>query len=115
MDTSVYSIKQTPDEKIDSLIKQRQSFVLEDIDRLNMSEAVASMEKLIESSGMRCRVYSKGRAASMAAAAIPTPVTVISGWASAIAIGAHNIVTWNPDYEIAKNLVTGTLAVTYKK
>jgi hypothetical protein len=80
-----------------------------------MSEAVESLEKTIESRGLSCRVYTKGRAASIAAAAIPTPVTVLGGWASAIAIGVHNVATWNPDYEIAKNLAMGTLTVDYKK
>jgi hypothetical protein len=41
--------------------------------------------------------------------------TAIWGVASAAFMGAHNVATWDPDYEIAKNRVTGTLTVTYKK
>lgn len=115
MDFSVYSIKTVSDEKITSLIDNKSSFVLEDIDRLNMGEAVRTVERLIESKGLSCRVYTKGRAATVGAAAIPISPTVIGGWASAIGIGIHNIATWNPDYEIAKNLATGTLTVKYKK
>lgn len=115
MDINVYSIKQVSNEKISSLINTKSSFVLEDIDRLNIGEAVESLEKIIESKKMSCRVYSKGRAATVAAIALPISPAVLGGWAAAVAIGAHNLATWNPDYEIAKNLATGTLTVTYKK
>lgn len=115
MDFGVYSIKSISNEQIRSLIEQKGSFVLENIDRLNMGEAVETLENLIESKGLSCRIYTKGRAATVAAAAIPVSPTVVGGWVSALAIGAHNLATWNPDYEIAKNLATGTLTVTYKK
>lgn len=115
MDILVYSIKVVSDDVINGLILKRESFVLEEIDRLNLGEAVEMVEKLIEAKGFSCRVYTKGRAATVAAAAIPISPTVIGGWASALAIGVHNLATWNPDYEIAKNIATGTLTITYKK
>ncbi|EIC30306.1 hypothetical protein [Methylomicrobium album] len=115
MDIGVYSVKSISDEKIGTLIDERKSFVLEDIARLNFGEAVNTLEKTIESKGLTCRVYTKGRSATVAAAAIPISPTVIGGWASAIGIGIHNLATWNPDYEIAKNIATGTLTVTFKK
>jgi hypothetical protein len=115
MDIGVYSINSTSDASIGNLLDQRSSFVLEDIGRTKMGEAVETLEKLISSRGMRCRVYTKGRAAIMATTWIPTPVTIIGGLASALAIGAHDLATLNPDYEIAKNLATGTLTVNYKK
>ena len=115
MDLGVYSIKTITDAEINKLIDERKSFVLEDMEILNMSEAVETIERIIESKKLSCRVYLKGRAAIVAAAAIPISPTVIAGWASAIAIGVHNAATWNPDYEIAKNPATGTLTITYKK
>lgn len=117
MDISVYPIKSVSDEKIKNLIVTKQSFVLEEIDRFNMGEAVTSVEKAIKSAGYKCRVYSKGRAASVgvwAAAGVFPPAAAI-GFISALAIGAHNLVTFSPDYEIAKNLATGTLTVTWQK
>jgi hypothetical protein len=111
MDIRVYSLKQTSDERILELLRSHQSFVLEDIGRLNISEAVEAIENKIETLGMKCRVYSKGRAATVAAElAIP-----LVGWAAATVIGVHNLVTWNPDYEIGKNRLTGTLTIEYKK
>lgn len=115
MDIGIYSIKEIKDAKIAELIEDKKSFVLEDVDRLSIGNAVETIEKLIESKGFSCRVYTAGRASTMVGAIIPTPVTVIAGWASALAIGAHNIATWNPDYEIAKNIATGTLTIEYKK
>ncbi|MDW6046617.1 hypothetical protein RNO55_23800, partial [Escherichia coli] len=35
--------------------------------------------------------------------------------ASAVAIGVHNLSTWNPDYEIGKNYIKRRLSVKYKK
>jgi hypothetical protein len=115
MDIGVYSIKIISDEKISELINQRQSFVLEDIARLNMVEAVRAVERVIESKGLTCRVYLKGRSATFAAVASSMTTAIIAGWASAIGMGLHNLATWDPDYEIAKNPATGTLTVTYKK
>ena len=114
MDISVYKMKDIADGNVSKLIDQKSSFVLEGIDRLNMGEAVSALEKIIESKGLKCRVYTKGRSATFVGAVIPGP-TVLVGWASAIGVGIHNVATWNPDYEIAKNLATGTLTVSYKK
>ena len=85
MDYSVYSINSVSDAQIAGLIASRTSFVLEDIARLNMPEAVASVEKAIESRGLKCRVYTKGRAAALAGElAVP-----LVGWAAAAAMGIH--------------------------
>ncbi len=111
MDYSVYSIDTITDAKINELISSHTSFVLENIARLNMSEAVESIERKIENRGMKCRVYTKGRSAALAGElAVP-----LVGWAAAAAIGLHNLATWDPDYEIGKNLLTGTLTIEYKK
>lgn len=111
MDISVFKIKDISNQKINDLLSTKQSFVLEDIDRLNMGEAIKTVEKMIDSMGLKCRTYTKGRAATLAAElAVP-----LFGWAAAAAMGVHNLVTWNPDYEIAKNMITGSLTITYKK
>jgi hypothetical protein len=115
MDIGVYSIKVISDEKISSLINDKQSFVLEDIASRNIGEAVRAVERVIESKGLKCRVYLKGRSATVAAAASSMTPVALGGWASAIGIGLHSLATWDPDYEIAKNPATGTLTVTYKK
>ena len=39
----------------------------------------------------------------------------LGGYAAGIAIGLHNLATWDPDYEIAKNIPAGTLLINYKK
>lgn len=111
MDISVYSINEITDGELHNLISNRKSFVLDNINRLNMPEAVKSVEKAIEAQDMKCRVYTKGRVAAMTAElAIP-----MVGWAAAAAIGVHNLATWDPDYEIAKNILTGSLTVQHKK
>ncbi|MBN6527901.1 hypothetical protein JZM32_07840 [Acinetobacter pittii] len=114
-DISVHSIKTLTDEKIKEMVNKKLSFIIEDIDRRKMSGAVKLVENIIEQKGLKCRVYSVGRSAALTGAVIPTPVTVLGGWAAGIAIGAHNLATWNPDYEIAKNIPFGTIRVNYKK
>ena len=51
----------------------------------------------------------------MLAAAIPNPITAALGIGTAIGVGAHNLATWGPDYEIGKNMTLGTLDIIYKK
>lgn len=56
MDIRIYSLKQTSDERLLALLRSHQSFVLEDIGSLKISEAVEAIEKKIESLGMTCRI-----------------------------------------------------------
>ena len=113
MDIGVYSIDEISDKEIDELLSKRKSFTLENI--VHMSRSVLVIEKLIENKGLKCRVYTKGRSATVAAAAIPVAPTVIGGWIAAAAIGVHNLATYDPDYEICKNTLGNTLEVNYKK
>jgi hypothetical protein len=115
MDIGVYSIKELSNSQVEGMLRDKKSFVLEDVDRVNFSEAIETMENLMEGLGLKCRVYTKGRKALIVGAATPTPVTFLAGVASAVAIGAHNVATWDPDYEVGKNLAMGTLTIEYKK
>lgn len=99
--------------KLNDLVARKVSFkifMVEDI-----SIMVKRIEGTIDKNRMRCRVYTEYRSATMAAAAIPTGVTQITGLATALGIGIHNIATINPDYEIAKNSINDTVTATYKK
>lgn len=124
MDIQVYQFENLTNEAIGLKLDAHDDFVIEGINRLNMSEAVKTVEKLIEDRGLRCRIYQKGRVAAAIGG-----TTVATGWipvageavilaaAAATAVGsaAHHLATFNPDYEVAKNLVTGTLTLTYQK
>lgn len=115
MDIGVYSLKDLSDSQVENLLREKKSFEIEKIGSGNVSNTVATLEKLIESMDMKCRVYTIGRKAIMAAAVTPNPVTFLAGVASSIAIGAHNVATWNPDYEIGKYITKDRLLVEYKK
>lgn len=78
-----------------------------------MGDAVSKIESMIESEDLSCRIYTYGRVAS-AGATLVGGVTGLAGIASAIGMAAHNIATFNPDYEIAKHLVDSKLSVVYK-
>lgn len=98
-------------EKVSELIEERKSFKV--IEVSNISAVVSKVEQEIEKKGLRCRVYSEYRSAAMAGIAIPTGVTQVAGLFSAIAIGAHNLATLNPDYEIKKNKVSDSVTVIH--
>ena len=100
-------------EKLGELILQRRSF--EVVAVRNISTVVNKLEGAIETRGLRCRVYTEYRSAAIAGVAVPTGITQVTGLATAFGVGVHNIVTYNPDYEIAKNKLKGVVTVTYKK
>jgi len=113
MDINVYALSDIADEKIDQLISNKQSFTLTGVS--HMTKAVATLERQIENKGLKCRVYTKGRAATIGAAAIPVSPTVIGGWLAGAAIGLHNLATYDPDYELAKKPLSNELEINYKK
>ena len=99
--------------KLGELISKKSSFQVVAVK--NIGTVVNKLEGEIEKKGLRCRVYTEYRSASLASVAIPTGATQIFGMASAIGIAAHNLATFNPDYEIGKNKPAGTVTVIYQK
>ncbi|MFM5532908.1 hypothetical protein ACET64_04230 [Aeromonas veronii] len=100
-------------DKLATLIRARKSFEVVGLSG-RMSAAVTKLENTIEPAGLTCRVYTKGRIAA-AGASIFGGITGLAGIASAVTIAAHNLATYNPDYEIVKHLVDNSLSVLYKK
>lgn len=99
--------------KLKEIISQKKSFVVLGLSE-RMDSSVTSVERSIESSGMSCRVYLYGRVAATGASFFGG-VTGVLGIASAVGMAAHNLATFNPDYEIAKHKIDNKLTVTYKK
>ncbi|ANI02932.1 hypothetical protein A210_09960 [Pseudomonas putida SJTE-1] len=114
MDVNVYDLDSVTDEHIGMKIRARESFVLECPNSTKFTMAVEKLEKMIESQGMTCRIYTIGRVAAMGAAAWTGWGTVIAAGAG-IAMAAHNIATWSPDYEIGKLMTGSKIYVNYKK
>lgn len=100
-------------DKIDTLIKSHQTFTISDVK--DMSLVVKMIEDTIKNRLLRCRVYTANRSASLCAWFIPTGITQITALASAIGMAAHNIATYNPDYEIRKHHFDNRIDVIYKK
>ncbi|EOU5655558.1 hypothetical protein ACOAYS_003501 [Escherichia coli] len=96
---------------LSKLIYERKSFVIENVS--DVSETVKRVEHEIEKTKLSCRVYTEYRSTALAGS-LWSP-TVILGVASAVAIGVHNLSTWDPDYEIGKNYIKRRLSVKYKK
>lgn len=97
-------------EKLDALVMRRESFQVVAVS--NIGAVVEKIEGRIEKADLKCRVYTEYRSASIAASFSPAALV---GLGSALAIGVHNLATFNPDYEIGKNKVAGTVTVLYKK
>lgn len=96
--------------KLNQLISNRESFVLIGIDIDNLVNAAKFVELAIENQGLKCRIYTRNRAYAAGAMAW-TGV----GLLSLGSIAAHNLATFNPDYEIGRCIVDNRLYVTYKK
>jgi hypothetical protein len=56
-------------------------------------------------------IFSKGRVGGGLSGFWSGPIAL----ATMIGIAAHNIATLNPDFEIARNVATNNITVTYKK
>ena len=96
-----------------ALLSARESFEVVGLSG-RMGSAVTTLENRIESAGMKCRIYTFGRIAA-AGGSFFGGITGVVGLASAVGIAAHNLATYNPDYEIAKYPIDNRLVVTYKK
>lgn len=94
-----------------SLIQNRESFKISNVTQSEMGGLVDQLERMIENEGLRCRIYTKGR---IAAAGVGL-FSLGAGAAALAGIAAHNIATFNPDYEIEKDLLGSSLTVSYKK
>lgn len=74
---------------------------------------VAKLEAAIENAGMRCRVFTEYRASSLLGACL-VPTAPLA-WMAGIGMAAHNLATFNPDYQIGKNKLASTVTVKYMK
>lgn len=95
------------------LINNRASFEIIGLSG-RMGSAVAQIENLIETHNLTCRVYTFGRVVA-AGGSLFGGITGVLGVASAIGMAAHNLATYDPDYEIAKHLVDNKLLVDYRR
>lgn len=112
MKSFILSSIEPRDHEINKCLDLKESF---DVSGVDKAQAVRVLEALIESKGMTCRVYTENRAAVMSAALIPTGITQLTGLATAVGVGVHNLLTLNPDYEIGKHPLENKVTVTYKK
>lgn len=95
---------------IDRLLKGKRSFEIVGLSG-KLMEASQFVETAVEERGMTCRVYTRNRVAAAAGATLLAGEGILS----LAAIAAHNLVTFNPDYEIGRAVVDNKLYVDYKK
>jgi len=110
IDIAKYTAEELGLDTIDALILKKSSYQVVAV--TNLSSTVSKIEGRIEKANLKCRVYTEYRSASIAAMFSPAALV---GLGAAVGIAAHNLATFNPDYEIAKNKLAGTLTVKYMK
>lgn len=113
IDIKKFTADELTKEKISELVEAKGSFQVVAV--RDISFVVNRLEGVIEKQGMSCRVYTEYRSAAMGGMAIPTGVTQVTGLLTAIGVGIHNLATYNPDYEIAKNKFNSTVTVIYQR
>jgi hypothetical protein len=92
------------------MINNRETFVLRGLAG-RMIEVTGEVEREVEKQDMSCRIYSRNRAAAATATAFVPALGLIP----LTAVAVHNISTWNPDYEIGKDIIDNKLHITFKK
>lgn len=92
------------------LIAKHQSFEIGKVPVDEMLTACEILEKEIEYRMLKCRIYTKNRAASLLAGVLNPAYGILAG----ASILAHNIFTLNPDYEIARDLANNRISVIWK-
>ncbi|MDR0355095.1 MAG: hypothetical protein LBJ64_05100 [Deltaproteobacteria bacterium] len=95
------------EQMIKNLLNSKSNFTMS-ADRGDLMQACARIERYCDECGFTSRVYTKGR---LLGSLVALPLTPFA----AVATAVHNIATLNPDFEIARNIATNTVTVTYKK
>ena len=95
---------------IAELISNKSSFAIVGIPSGKQSLAVEMVERAIESRGMKCRVRTANRGWAVGAL---TALTFGGAAIAAAAVGAHNLATKDPDYEIVKEMFGSDIQVEY--
>lgn len=110
----------TPDE-LTSLISNKESFEIVGL-RGSFNAGIKMVESKIESLGMKCRVKSdlksavmQGGAAGALIGLVSAPATLTVAAVTVVAGVGHTLATYDPDYEVLKDLVNKRLRVIYKK
>lgn len=98
-------------EKLDTLVMRRESFQV--VEAANIGATVEKIEGRIEQGGLRCRIFTEYRSTTLLGSFLAP--TAPLAWMAGIGMAAHNLATINPDYEIGKNKLAGTVTVKYMK
>ncbi|WP_386694017.1 hypothetical protein [Lonepinella sp. MS14435] len=98
-------------EQYPTLIAQRASFEVCFVELSDMLPLCAELESIIENRGLTCRVYTQNRIASVLTGLVKSKWGILS----LASIVAHNAFTYDPDYEIGRDLANGRVRVEFKK
>jgi len=96
-------------EEMDNLVSRKENFIVIGIAG-ELQHYCELLEKCIEGRKMSCRVRTKNRTAiTLASAAASSGLGLLAFLAQA----GHNLVTFNPDWEIIRNIVDNKIEVVY--
>ena len=98
-------------ERVSELIEARESFEVWDVDVESAFDSAQRIESEIERRRMTCRIYTSGRLLTVAAGIF----YLGAGLAALASIAAHNLMTYDPDYEICRDLANSRLIVKFMK
>lgn len=98
-------------ERVSELIEARESFEVWDVDIESTFDVAQRIEAEIEKRRMTCRVYTSGRLMTAAVGIF----SMGAGLAALASIAAHNLMTYDPDYEICRDLANSRLIVKFMK
>lgn len=129
-DIKKFTTDELSTEMIDELIRSKKSFEIVAIK--DMDYVVNKIEGSIEKQNLKCRIYTGYRGAIAGAASVggiatagvllgatAASVTAVIAVPAVLAAGAaatvHRLATYDPDYEIEKNIFDKSIKVIYKR
>ena len=92
-------------------ITRRESFEIFQVPVTEMLSLCEELEEYIEKQNLKCRIYTEKRMTSLLSSVLNKRYGILS----AAFILSHNLLTWNPDYEISRDLANNRINVKYKK
>lgn len=98
-------------DRLSDLIGGHESFEVWDVDVEAAFDSAQRIESEIERRRMTCRIYTSGRLLTAAAGIF----YLGAGLAALASIAAHNLMTYDPDYEICRDLANSRLIVKFMK
>lgn len=93
------------------LIDKRASFEIYQVPVSDMFHVCGVLEEYIEAKNLKCRIYTENRYVGILSSILNKQYGILT----AVFMLAHNLLTWDPDYIISRDIVNNRVKISYQK